>query len=183
MELYAKGKRSLVYRHRGVVAKLARPESKAVGRIENEAFWLQVVNRYGIGPQFLEYHQGVVFMRFVEGEFLLPYLSHCTEREKEEVLLSLLDQCRVLDRIGVTKYEMHRPLKHVLVCDGVPVLLDFERCGRRERPKNVTQLCQFYHRFFGMEGILEQAKNYKRTYSEPAYRILRAWIRKRINSK
>ena len=59
-----------------------------------------------------------------------------------KVLRDILRQCRVLDTMHVTKEEMHRPLKHVIVGKKV-VLLDFERARYDEFPKNVTQFCQF----------------------------------------
>ena len=44
----------------------------------------------------------------------------------------------------VNKEEMLRPQKHVLIGkSGKVTMLDFERCRKTQKPKNVTQLCQF----------------------------------------
>ena len=39
---------------------------------------------------------------------------------------------------------MHHPVKHIIIGKNrKPVLIDFERCRKTEKPKNVTQFCQF----------------------------------------
>jgi predicted Ser/Thr protein kinase len=48
-----------------------------------------------------------------------------------------------MDRLGITKEEMMRPLKNVIVRNAIPALIDFERARKTEKPHNVTQFCQF----------------------------------------
>jgi len=38
---------------------------------------------------------------------------------------------------------MHHPVKHIIIKNNSPVLIDFERCRYTEEPKNVTQFCDF----------------------------------------
>ena len=49
----------------------------------------------------------------------------------------------LLDSLKVDKEEMHHPLKHIIVSENKPCLLDFERAHYSQNPKNVTQFCQF----------------------------------------
>jgi len=49
-----------------------------------------------------------------------------------------------MDKLGINKEEMHRPLKHIIINQkGKVVLLDFERCYLTEKPHNVTQFGDF----------------------------------------
>ncbi len=152
--LFARGKRGLVYRaeHRGktVAVKTARPDSAAINRIENEASWLERLNREGIGPERLSFwpaegeRPACLAMAFVEGEPILEFLRDASASKAKKALSGVMRQMLILDTLRVNKGEMHSPVKHVLVKkNGEPVLLDFERCRHTLRPKNVTQFCQF----------------------------------------
>ena len=169
MELYAKGKRSFVYKIGNTVRKVERSDSDAICRMENEAHWLKILNAYCIGPRLLESAEASVSMEFVDGVPILEWAATASIAVKRAVLLDLLRQCRVMDTLGVTKEEMHHPLKHVLVRDGGVVLIDFERCHSTEKPKNVTQVCQFIDRYFHCPEIVVKARTYKESYSEESY--------------
>ena len=43
----------------------------------------------------------------------------------------------------MNKLEMHNPHKHIIIEKKKPVMIDFERAYKTEKPKNVTQFCQF----------------------------------------
>ena len=49
----------------------------------------------------------------------------------------------VLDNLKIDKEEMHHPLKHIIISNNNPYLIDFERVHYSSNPKNVTQFCQF----------------------------------------
>ncbi|MFH1211470.1 MAG: hypothetical protein V1659_00910 [Candidatus Woesearchaeota archaeon] len=73
-----------------------------------------------------------------------PEVEVSYKKEKiKKVLLDVLDQMFVMDSLGINKFEMTSPKKHVIVRRGRPVLIDFERCRRSEKPKNVTQFVHF----------------------------------------
>ncbi len=173
MELFAKGKRSEVYRDGDVIIKIEREDIQAVERIRNEAKWLKILNRYNIGPKFIKRVDKKLYMEFIDGEKILDYSKNASKKDLKKVLLDLLDQCRTLDKLKVNKYEMHKPLKHVLVRNGKVVMIDFERCKNVLKPKNVTQVSQFLARYFKISGILEKAKKYKETFSENEYKEVR----------
>ena len=154
ISLFARGKRGLVYRaelgKKTVAIKTAHPDSLAINRIENEASWLERLNREGIGPERLAFwpaeggRPACLAMAFVEGEPILNFLKSAGASKAKKTLRDVMRQMLILDTLGVNKGEMHTPVKHVLVRKtGEPVLLDFERCRHTERPKNVTQFCQF----------------------------------------
>jgi len=75
---------------------------------------------------------------------VLDWAEGATKAQLKEMLLDVLQQCRTLDRLGVSKREMTRPYKHILIAKGRPVQIDFERALITKRPKNVTQVCQWF---------------------------------------
>jgi putative serine/threonine protein kinase len=173
MEVYAKGKRSIVYKDGNIIIKEERKDIQAVERIRNEAKWLKILNKEGIGPNFKKRVGNKIYMEFIKGTLILEYAKKVSKKQLLKVLLDLLDQCRVMDNLKVNKYEMHKPFKHVIVRRNKPVLIDFERCKNVLYPKNVTQVCQFYANSFGTLELREKARIYKETFSEKAYEEIR----------
>lgn len=143
----AKGHRGFIYTanlgNTKVVVKKQREDKPVVGRIENEARWLKVLNRKKIGPEFIYLENNYFVYRYVEGEFIMPYLKSANKTSIKNLITDVFNQCFVLDKLGINKEEMHKPLKHILIKEGKPVLIDFERAHVTESPKNVTQFCQF----------------------------------------
>ena len=95
-----------------------------------------------------------------------------------------------MDEMKVTKGEMMRPLKHVIVTAGNEVVfIDFERCRASEKPKNVTQFCQFLagsgarkllkEKGINLNGklIFETAAAYKKDQTDINYEKIEALIR------
>ncbi len=176
------------YKGQAVVVKSKRKESKAVATIENEINWLRILNGRGIGPRLIFAAEGWFAYNFVGGKFIFEFIAACNDKGKiREVIAGMLQQCRELDKLKVNKEEMLRPHKHVLVDDsGKITMLDFERCRKTLRPKNVTQLCQFLAgakanyllRLKGIitdrEKLLAAAKEYKNSQNEESFKIVKA---------
>lgn len=154
----ARGKRGTVYsalkegkkKGQKVAIKVPNPVSTAINRIENEAKWLEILNKQGIGPKLLGFKQAeaevpaYLVMEFIKGKPVLDFLAEADSTSIKSVLSAVIEQLLILDRLGVNKGEMHWPIKHIIVQPGNSVtLLDFERCRKTERPKNITQFCQF----------------------------------------
>lgn len=156
----AHGKRGIIFRgsfgakKTGKVAiKIKRKESAAIGRLSNEARWLRVLNNQGIGPRLLFSGKDFLVYDFVEGDFIVDFIEKSSKEKIRKVLYDVFDQCFQLDKLGVTKEEMHHPLKHIIVHHGRPVLIDFERMHTTRKPQNVTQFVQFV---CALKGLLEQ---------------------------
>ncbi|MEK6853878.1 MAG: methyltransferase, partial [Nanoarchaeota archaeon] len=155
VELFEKGNRGLIYKgsYKGktVAVKAKRKESAAVATIENEINWLKKLNKEGIGPKLLfsSKEKDWFAYEFVNGKFILDFIGSCGNDEKgklkvKEAIKQLLLHCRKLDELKINKEEMLRPQKHVILDDfGKITMIDFERCRKTLKPKNVTQLCQF----------------------------------------
>ncbi|PIN73774.1 hypothetical protein COV20_03610 [Candidatus Woesearchaeota archaeon CG10_big_fil_rev_8_21_14_0_10_45_16] len=158
-----------------VAIKVKKPESKAEGTIENEVRCLKLLNKKGLGPKLLFSDDSFFVYEFVEGVFLLDWLQTASKEAAVKVLDEVLQQCLLLDSLGLNKEEMHHPFKHVLIDAKQKVtLLDFERCRETDKPHNATQflecLCRMQKELekkgigIDVDQIRELAKEYKDTY-------------------
>ena len=173
MKFLARGKRgetfTTTYRGKKIVVKQERKGSKAINRIENEAFWLKRLNKHKIGPKFISFKEGRLLMAFVVGETIGDYVKK--KQLPKKLVKDLLLQCRKMDKLLVNKLEMNHPYKHVIISKGRGIMIDFERCKQTEKPKNVTQFCQYLKRL-GWKVERRLVKNYKESYSEKDFKKL-----------
>ena len=167
MEFFAKGKRSRVFKdfYRGKLVAIKKGAKKVV---ENEYKFLKLLNKHGVGPKVYFVKDGGVVYEFVEGVCFADYINGKGLVDVRKVVLEILKQCRVLDRLRVNKLEFTRPLKHVFVGDRV-VMIDFERCYFTDKPKNVSQFCAFLENRFGL-NLREEVKKYKKSYLEKDFK-------------
>lgn len=169
--VYAKGKRTKVYKVFNLIIKVKRKDSKAINVIKNEGNWLRKLNKYDIGPKLYYFDEKFLVCEFIKGERIINYLKKVNLNEKKIVVMEVLRQCRLLDKLKVDKFEMHHPVKHILIGKKV-VMIDFERCKYSEKPKNVTGFCQFlvknYKKVDNLK-LINLLKKYKESYSEKEF--------------
>lgn len=146
LEFFAKGKRGKVftgyYNGKKVAVKKKNPDSEAISSIEHEGYWIERLNKHGIGPKLIYYDDEHVVYEFIEGELILDYVKSARKEAIIDLIFSVFDKMYDMDMIGVDKEEMHRPFKHIFVTENGPKMIDFERCNISIKPKNVTQFCQ-----------------------------------------
>jgi release factor glutamine methyltransferase len=146
-------------------------------KIEREFNTLKTLNKEHIGPKILFSGSGYFTYHFIEGDFILGWIQKHTKQEIILILHDILHQCRILDKIGVTKEEMHHPFKHILIDKNNQAhFIDFERCSRTDKPKNVTQCIEFFCRIkeelesknikINVDSLRELASGYKEDYSQ-----------------
>lgn len=181
---FAHGKRGNVYtgifKGRKIVIKMKRPESEALGRIENEIRFLRILNAKHIGPTMLLWDKrkfSYFGYAYVDGVFFPPFLERCGKKDRRLVsgiIADIFSQCFALDQWGINKEEMSHPQKHIIISRRTkrPVLIDFERCHYTEKPGNVTQFTSYllsnliHHLLKGIglkytrKGIIASAKAY-----------------------
>lgn len=150
-EPYAKGKRGLIYTfkkgNKRIAIKIKNPKSKAENRIQNEIYFLKILNKYGIGPKLLSHERDYFCYEFIEGKNINQYIKE-NKKIPKTILNNIMKQCKTMDKLKINKEEMHRPLKNVIIKNNKPVLLDFERCHFTHRPKNVNQFKQFLRGYY-----------------------------------
>lgn len=141
-EILGVGRRSVVLKKGKLVIKVEKDSHP--GTAAREAKWLRELNKEGIGPKLISLSRklGYVTYNYVDGVTLPEFVERCSPTELVRVLKLCLKKARKLDLLGISKEEMHRPVKHIWVGKDVK-FIDFERCHRSDKPKNVTQLCHF----------------------------------------
>jgi predicted Ser/Thr protein kinase len=111
--------------------------------MENEGKWLKILNKKGIGPKLFLANKDFFVYEYIPGPFILEGLEKKDKKTTIKILKAVFDQMFALDKLQVDKEEMHHPFKHVIITkSNKPVLVDFERCHKTLKPKNVTQFCQ-----------------------------------------
>ena len=144
-EFLAQGKRGVVYKFtkdkKDYVIKVKKPSSEAEGRIENEAKFQKILNKHKIGMPLIDSSKTYLVREFAKGAMVKDY-----QGKLEPIFKQILKQCFILDQLKINKLEMHKPLKHIIIHRNKAVMIDFERCYYTERPKNVTQFCEYINR-------------------------------------
>ncbi len=127
-----------------VAIKVENSTSKASSRIENEAKWLRIMNDKGIGPKLYLSGTNYVVMELIEGKRIMEWIKSKNKEEIIIVLEKILIQGLIMDKLGVSKQEMHHPHKHIIITSkDEPIMIDFERCKETLAPTNVTQLVEW----------------------------------------
>jgi predicted Ser/Thr protein kinase len=181
MELFARGKRGVIYRDGNICVKEKNPAS-AVDTLENEAEFLKILNKKNIGPKFISYENGRLRREFVDGKHLGKFLAAEDDPKKIlSVLKQVLLQCHEMDLLGINKTELTNPYKDIIVdVKNHAVLIDFERCKKTAKPKNVTQFIQYISQnapglskkeiLVDKNEMIALGKEYKSSPSEKSFR-------------
>lgn len=183
---FAEGKRGIVYLIKWKGKKAIRKEkkklSKALGTIENEIYFLKILNKNNLGPKLYDYGKDYLIEEFVDGKRILDFLKDSKKRKTISVLKEVLRQARLMDKLQIDKKEMTNPYKHILITDKKIVMIDFERCRINPKPRNVSQFVQFLTSKKVKEILKEKgikipaikarnlAQNYKKRYLEKDFK-------------
>ena len=151
MKYFSKGKRGKIYLENSYAIKKASPV-----RINNEVKWLRILNKHRMGPKLINYSKNHFRYRFIKGDFIIDFIKKSKKLLIKKILINVLKQCRMMDKLKVNKKEMHHPVKHIIVKNNKAFMIDFERCFKTNKPKNVTQFSQFI-----MSNNLEELLNKK----------------------
>lgn len=161
VKYFAKGHRGLLFTgtciNKRIAVKIKNPQSAAVGRIENEAKWLERLNRHNIGPKLLFFDKDCFAYEYIDGDFIADYIQKSDKSSIKKAIKNIFRQMFILDKLKVDKEEMHHPLKHIITRKNKPYLIDFERAHYAKSPKNVTQFCQFIMGGY-LDSILKSKK-------------------------
>src|SRR3989344_6652434 len=113
---FSKGKRSIVYlgyyKNKRVIIK--QPINK-INTIKNEVKFLNILNKYKIGPKIIHYDENNLVCEFVKGIRIIEWLKINNKKRINEIIKKILDECRLLDKLKINKKELTNPYKHILV--------------------------------------------------------------------
>ncbi|MBN1645861.1 hypothetical protein JW868_02360 [Candidatus Woesearchaeota archaeon] len=181
MEEFKKGKRGVTFlghfEGKEAIVKKVNPEADT-DRLFIEARFLKLLEGRGIAPVLYDFRKNELVMEYIDGELINDYLEHTSRSHALSMIRKILRQCYILDKLRVNKYELTNPYKHIIVRDGKPVHIDFERCKFTLAPKNVSQFCQFITKknitrilesnriALDKERIMKQVRVYKEEYKK-----------------
>ncbi len=169
MEYLAKGKRSKVY----LLSKKQIIKFSSEWCIKNEVKWLKLLNKHKIGPNLICFDKSSLTEEYIKGERLVDFLEKAEKPQKYKVLKDALNQCFLLDKLNVNKFEMTNPYKHIIIRKSKPIFIDFERCKFSLKPKNLSQFVEYISRLnllsINKAKIRSIVKAYKMSYSQENY--------------
>jgi release factor glutamine methyltransferase len=178
--------------HRGVVEismragkriAIKRPLNKNY-KPEKEGEYLKILNRKKIGPIVYNYDANELAMEYIDGERILEHFKKAKKNDILSILKDIISQLSIMDELGINKHELTNPYKHIIIARRGPVQIDFERCTRSEKPKNITQFIQFlcsgrlHNAIAGKDvninkdALMELAKIYKRAKNGKSRKLL-----------
>jgi len=165
------------------VVKIEKDDITASGAACKEAHFLRIANSIGVGPRLYSYDHDLRYLitEYFDGEFIIDFLLREKDAEKirKTVISALMDAFR-LDELGITHKELASPKRHIIVTNEGPKFIDFEKCSKSKKPKNLSQLVQFFFlnpkspfrgkifSIFGLKDddvnkLVELIREYKRT--------------------
>ncbi|MBI5002001.1 methyltransferase [Candidatus Woesearchaeota archaeon] len=190
---FAKGKRGLVYKgvykRKAVVVKIQRPDAITLSTVQFEATWLKKLNPHHIGPTLFFATETFLVMELIEGYLFEEFIQTHQKKDILSMIKKLLQQMYLLDSLGINKYEMNHPDKHIIIRKGIPIMIDFERCRHTEDPKNITQVVQFITAtritlllekkgiHVDKKGMQDAARGYKLNRNKKNYNTIITFIR------
>lgn len=179
MKFLAHGKRSNVfltkYNGKSAVVKI---ETRNLNVLRREADILKILNKHNLGPKLLGISKDRLILEYIKGTPLLKYIKNNSKSRVKKILKEVLNQCYLLDKLKINKYELTNPYKDIIIAKK-PVLIDFERARFSNKPKNVTQFCQFLSspeisskldKKINKDFLIGLLKNYKNDPSEKNFK-------------
>ena len=124
--------------------KIRRVDADRKSMLE-EAEKLRKANAVGVGPKILGVTRNFLLMEFADGELLPNWLKKRVKKDVvKNVLRGILEQCWLLDNVGLDHGELSHAPKHVIINSACkPCIVDFETASLNRRPSNVTSISQF----------------------------------------
>lgn len=168
-----KGKHSMIldgeYKDKKCIIKIGEYKD-----IQIENLFLEKLQDESFIPELYTYENEFTIREKLEGKTIKEFL----ESTKSKIqTLKVLDKClnatQRLDELGINKFEMTNPYKHIYIDEKLNVkFIDFERCIYTPKPKNMTQFFQYLRRYKNLLGeinikideakIMSISKNYKK---------------------
>ena len=150
--------------------------------IQKEGMILEEVNKKSIGGQLVLKGNDFIAYKFIEGKHFKDVIN---KENAKKIFSQILDQARELDKLGISKDEMHRPHKNVLIDENLNVyLIDFERAKKTENLQNVTQFIQYlisgglnYYPVEDRKKLIELAREYKKNMTEENFKKIKDFLR------
>jgi putative serine/threonine protein kinase len=124
--------------------KIRRSDADRSG-MKHEAKMLRKANSVSVGPKLLGATRDFVLMQLVRGSLLPKWLEkHHSAVRVRRVLRDILEQCWLLDTVGLDHGELSHAPKHIIIDGKNKVfIVDFETASANRKPANITSVCQY----------------------------------------
>jgi HemK-related putative methylase len=143
---FARGKHSMVYKgtykKKKVVFKVAKEQ-----HLDKEAYFLEKLSKEEFVPKLFFKHKEYLIQECIDGKTIKEFLKDSSKKETLILLQNFFELCGRLDSLGLNKFELTNPYKHVLIDEKKKMyFIDFERCLFSKNPKNRRQALQYFRR-------------------------------------
>lgn len=131
------------YKNTKIIVKIGKEQ-----HLQKEFMFLDKLQNEGFAPKLFFHDKNFVVREMFEGTLIVDFFVNSNYDYLIKVLEEILIICSRLDELGINKFEMTNPYKHIYVMDDLSVkFIDFERCIYTDKPKNVTQVLEFFKRY------------------------------------
>ncbi len=132
-----------VYSKNPVIIKIGKSQ-----HIQKEIAFEKKLQQESFVPKMFLYEDNFIVCEKIEGELIVDFFENCKSKELLiKILNKILDATIRLDEFGINKFEMINPYKHIYILDSEEIkFIDFERCIYTDKPKNTTQVLEFFRR-------------------------------------
>ncbi len=130
-----------------VALKIRRIDADRTG-MQHEAEMLKKANVINVGPKLFGVTKNFLLMEFIDGTLFPQWIEALRGRDKSSrirrILRTILEQCYLLDKVGLDHGELSRAQKHIIInMYDQPYLLDFETASANRRVSNLTSISQY----------------------------------------
>ena len=113
--------------------------------MDREAVLLKIANSAGIGPKLIRYSNNFIMMEFIDGLTIIDWImqKNIAIEQVLKVVLTILNQCYMLDRSQIDHGELNRLDRHIIVSKSdTASIIDFESANIQRKTCNVTAAFQ-----------------------------------------
>ncbi len=127
--------------------KAEKAKSRRIDMVKKEAENLCLANSVGVGPKLVGFdlRAKCILMEFIDGKPFFKWLFEDSPSKKQLAVFldDLLLQAKKLDALGLSHSQLAGKGANILVRNGLPVIVDFEKASANRKAKNVSQLNGF----------------------------------------
>ncbi len=140
--------------------------------ILKEIIFNKKLNSEDFVPKYIKSSANYLVREKLNGLMIREWLNFSNKKDTLIVLNKILNICFRLDDLGINKFEMTNPYKHIFIDESLDVkMIDYERCNYSVKPKNVNQVLNYFIKnskilndkgiFLDCYKIYDIAKEYK----------------------
>ena len=157
-----------------VAVKIRRSDSPRKN-LKKEAELLEIINNHKIGPKLIAASKNFLVMEYLDGEKIADWVVDLKKSDSSRlkiIIKKILDDCYVLDTIGLDHGELSNLSKHVIIGKKITII-DFESSSMNRKVSNVTSATQALCIGSGISKII--GRTYKIPRKQKMITVLRRY--------